>query len=79
MGGCITSAAWVTGCGDSLSPTFQANRQSKSITVRQEYGGLRIGNWAPLWNWPALCAFLVFVGLSCSLRIRAVPAFNVCA
>ena len=42
--------------GDSLSPTFQANRQSKSITVRQEYGGLRIGKWGPLWNWDsALC------------------------
>ena len=55
----MTSAAWVAGCGDSLFLTFQAKRQSTSIPVRQEYGGLRIH---PLWDWTALCAFLGHCG-----------------
>ena len=56
---------------------FRRDRQSKSITVRQEYGGLTIRNSGPVWNCTAFCAFLVLVGLSCGLRMRAVPVFSV--
>ena len=60
LSGSITSAAWVAGCGDSLFPTFQANRQSTSIPVRQEYGGLRIHKLRP--SLELQSAFVAFLG-----------------
>ena len=59
-------------CYQRFRPTGKASQ----LRFRQEYGGLRIGDLDPLWNWPALCTF---VGISCGLQMKAVPVVSVCA